>query len=164
MRASWAARALLPEASAQSLTTTWKFPVIYCYIAAKEKPAAWLRSCRKHLLSSLCGTEEVAQVQWLVTVPLSFTRKCMIYLCYFCFMPVFGDELTYESEDVILGTVKIPLIDLIRKRTGMPPSIITSLLKYSDDVVIHLFFWTQRYFWMVWSAPTSGKELFSARA
>lgn len=64
----------------------------------------------------------------------------MIYLCYLSFMPVVGDEFTHESEDVILGTVKIPLIDLIRKRTGIPPSIITSLLRYSDDVVIRLFF------------------------
>lgn len=54
-------------------------------------------------------------------------------------MPVAGEGLTRESEDVILGKVKISLIDLIRKRTGKPPSIITSL-RYSDDVVIRLLF------------------------
>lgn len=53
-------------------------------------------------------------------------------------MPVVGEGFTRESEDVVLGTVEIPLIDLIRKRTGIPPSIITSLLRYSDDVVIRL--------------------------
>lgn len=53
-------------------------------------------------------------------------------------MPVVGEGFTHESEDVVLGTVEIPLIDLIRKRTGIPPSIITSLLRYSDDVVIRL--------------------------
>lgn len=55
-------------------------------------------------------------------------------------MPVVGDEFTGESEDVILGTVEIPLIDLIRKRTGIRPSIVTGLLRYSDDVVIRLLF------------------------
>lgn len=54
---------LLPEPSAQNLITTRKFPVIYFNIEAAEKPAAWLRSCRKHLLSSLSGTKTVTQVQ-----------------------------------------------------------------------------------------------------
>lgn len=37
----------------------------------------------------------------------------------------------------MLGTVKIPLIDLIHKRTGMPHSLITSLARFSDATKLY---------------------------
>lgn len=55
-------------------------------------------------------------------------------------MSIVGEEFTCKSEDVMLGTVKIPLIDLIRKRTGIPPSLNTCLERLSHDAVIQSFF------------------------
>lgn len=60
-----------------------------------------------------------------------FTR-----VSYICFLPT-GERFTCKSEDVMLGTVKIPLIDLIHKRTGMARTLITRLTRFSDDTKLY---------------------------
>lgn len=55
-------------------------------------------------------------------------------------MPIVGEEFSCKSEDVMLGTVKIPLIDLIRKRTGIPTSLNTCLERLSHDTVTQSLF------------------------
>lgn len=49
--------------------------------------------------------------------------------------------LTNKPKDVMLGTVKIPLADLIQKRTGMLHLLIAGLVRLSDEhnVIVFLF-------------------------
>lgn len=42
----------------------------------------------------------------------------LLYLVSYWWFLSAGERLTCQSDDVMLGTVKIPLIDLIHKRTG----------------------------------------------
>lgn len=47
-----------------------------------------------------------------------------MYVSYLCFIPTVEENFARKSEDVMLGTVKVPLIDLIHKRTGISHSFI----------------------------------------
>lgn len=75
----------------------------------------------------------------LIIVVISLPKIESFINVIFCFMSIVGDEFTRKSDDVMLGTVKIPLIDLIRKRTGIPPSL-NSLERLSHAAVIQSLF------------------------
>lgn len=80
----------------------------------------------------------------LLYLSLALPRVRLRYLSEFSYyvLSKVEEKLTCGSEDVMLGKVKIPLIDLIHKRTGKPHSTIASSERFSYVIQLLYFFFS----------------------